>query len=56
MNSLEHRMLCVGVNLGWKKLDEYYQETDQSPVYVVAVVLHPVLEWKWLGKAWKGRP
>ena len=49
-------MLCVGVNLGWKKLDEYYQKTDQSPVYVAAVVLHPGLKWKWLEKAWKDRP
>jgi hypothetical protein len=32
-------MLCIGINLGWKKLDEYYQKTDQSPVYVAAVVL-----------------
>jgi hypothetical protein len=55
-NTLEYRMLCVGVNLGWKKLDEYYQETDQSPVYVAAVVLHPGSKWKWLEKAWKDRP
>jgi hypothetical protein len=38
-NTLEYRMLCIGVNLGWKKLDEYYQKTDQSPIYVAAVVL-----------------
>lgn len=56
MNSLEYRMLCVGVNLGWKKPDEYYQETDRSPVYVAAVILHPFLKWKWLEKAWKSRP
>ncbi|THV84951.1 hypothetical protein D6D29_02746 [Aureobasidium pullulans] len=54
-NTLEYRMLCVGVNLAWKKLDEYYTKTDQSPVYVAAVVLHPRLKWKWLKKAWKHR-
>jgi hypothetical protein len=43
-------MLCVGVNLGWKKLHGYYEETNQSPVYVAAVVLHPGLKWKWLEK------
>jgi hypothetical protein len=55
-NTLEYRMLCIGVNLGWKKLDEYYQKTNQSPVYVAAVVLHPGLKWKWLEKAWRDRP
>jgi hypothetical protein len=55
-NTLEYRMLCVGINLAWQKLDEYYSKTDQSPVYVAAVVLHPGLKWKWLEKAWRGRP
>ncbi|CAC9885918.1 unnamed protein product [Aureobasidium pullulans] len=55
-NSLEYRMLCVGVNLAWKKLDEYYQKTDQSPVYVAAVVLHPGLKWKYIEKVWRDRP
>jgi hypothetical protein len=55
-NTLEYRMLCVGTNLSWKKLDEYYQKTDQSPVYVATVVLHPGLKWKWLEKACKDRP
>jgi hypothetical protein len=49
-------MLCVGINLAWQKLDEYYSKTDQSPVYVAAVVLHPGYKWKWLEKAWRGRP
>ncbi|KAG9994666.1 hypothetical protein KCU78_g18313, partial [Aureobasidium melanogenum] len=55
-NTIEYRMLCVGINLAWQKLDEYYSKTDQSPVYVAAVVLHPGLKWKWLEKAWRGRP
>jgi hypothetical protein len=41
--SYEHRMLCVGINLRWKKLNKYYTLTDESPVYVAAVVLHPGL-------------
>jgi hypothetical protein len=49
-------MLCVGINLRWKKLNKYYTLTDESPVYVAAVVLHPGLTWRWLKKAWKGRP
>jgi hypothetical protein len=55
-NTLEYRMLCVGINLAWQKLHEYYSKTDQSPVYVAAVVLHPDLKWNWLEKAWRGRP
>jgi hypothetical protein len=55
-NTLEYRMLCVGINLAWQKLNEYYIKTDQSPVYVAAVVLHPGLKWKWLEKAWRDRP
>jgi hypothetical protein len=31
-------------------------KTDQSSVYVAAVVLHPSLKWKWLEKALRGRP
>jgi hypothetical protein len=55
-NTLEYRMLCVSINLTWQKLDEYYLKTNQSPIYVAAVVLHPSLKWKWLKKAWRGRP
>jgi hypothetical protein len=54
-NTLEYRMLCVGISLAWQKLDGYYSNTDQSPVYVAAVVLRPGLKWKWLEKAWRGR-
>jgi hypothetical protein len=31
-------------------------KTDQSSVYVAAIVLHPSLKWKWLEKALRGRP
>lgn len=51
----EFRMLCIGINLAWKKLDEYYLKTDQSVVHVTAVVLHPSYTWKWLEKAWHQR-
>jgi hypothetical protein len=55
-HTLEYRMLATGVNLAWKKLDHYYQVTDQSPVYVAAVVLHPAYTWRWVRSKWKGRP
>ena len=40
-NTLGYRMLCVGINLAWQKLDGYYSKTDQSPVYVAVGVLYP---------------
>jgi hypothetical protein len=53
--TMEYRMLATGVNLAWKKLEQYYQITDQSPVYVAAVVLHPAYTWRWIRAKWKGR-
>ncbi|THY13776.1 hypothetical protein D6D02_04585 [Aureobasidium pullulans] len=35
--TLEYRMLATGVNLAWKKLNEYYQMTDQSPMVEIKV-------------------
>jgi hypothetical protein len=49
-------MLCTGINLGWQKLNEYYELTDDSPVYAAAVILHPAYTWKRLRSKWKGRP
>lgn len=54
-NTLEYRMLYVGVNLIQKKLDKYYIKTDQLPVYIATVVLHPRLKQKQLKKAQKHR-
>jgi hypothetical protein len=54
--TMEYRMLATRVNLAWKKLDQYYQVTDQSPVYVAAVALHPAYTWRWVRSKWKGRP
>lgn len=39
-NLLEHSILCVHVNLGWSKLNEYYTLTDRSLAYVASLVLH----------------
>ncbi|CAD0052721.1 unnamed protein product [Aureobasidium pullulans] len=51
----EYRMLATGINLAWKKLNEYYHLTDRSPVYVAAVVLHPAYTWKWFRSKWRTR-
>ena len=52
----DHRIMCIHVNLGWKKLNDYYTLTDRSPVHVISVVLHPRFTWRYLRKQWKKRP
>jgi hypothetical protein len=37
----EEPYLRIGCNLGWMKLDKYYTLTEDSPVYLAALVLHP---------------
>lgn len=50
--SFEHH-LSTNVNLGWQKLNKYYQLLDDSPVYVAAIVLHPALKWRYIEGNWK---
>ncbi|SMR52787.1 unnamed protein product [Zymoseptoria tritici ST99CH_1E4] len=45
----------ANINLAWKKLDAYYTLTDNTPVYVAAVVLHPRYNIAWLRKQWSSR-
>ena len=45
----------ASINLGWKKLDEYYTKLDESPIFCAAVVLHPRQKWRWFEKHWAGR-
>jgi hypothetical protein len=35
------------LNAAWQKLDDYYTRTDATPIYRLAVVLHPRLKWRW---------
>lgn len=41
---------------GWKKLDHYYELTDQSTVYVTALILHPAFTWEYLESIWRSKP
>ena len=45
-------ILSPMVNSGWAKMDQYYQLTDQSPAYAVALVLNPKFKWKYIDKKW----
>jgi hypothetical protein len=40
-----HFMACL--NLGWKKLQKYYQITDLNPSYIMAVFLNPHYRQMW---------
>lgn len=42
----------VNINLGWAKLDEYYQLLDDTPAYVAACALHPAYRWEWIEDQW----
>jgi hypothetical protein len=35
----EHH-LSTNINLGWQKLEHYYQKLDDTPIYVAAVISH----------------
>ena len=41
----EPELFGVNINLGWKKLDKYYNTLRDSPVYYAAAALHPALQW-----------
>jgi hypothetical protein len=40
----------TNINLGWQKLDYYYNKTDITPVHRVVVFLHLRLKWRWFEK------
>lgn len=40
------------VNSGWEKLSKYYKLTDQSPVYIAALVLNPNFKWRYIQENW----
>ena len=45
----------ASVNLGWKKLDQYYMLTDNAPAYCLAVFLHPHYKDRWFRLKWSNR-
>jgi hypothetical protein len=40
------------MNLAWKKLNEYYEKLDETPVYYAAVALHPAYRWAYFENWW----
>ena len=42
----------AAVNLGWKKLDEYYELSDKTPAYRAAIFIHPAKKLAWFEAKW----
>lgn len=39
--------------VAWLKFEKYYQITEQAPVYVAVILLHPALRKTYLSEQWK---
>jgi hypothetical protein len=48
--------LRTAVNNAWLVMDKYYDLTDQSPAYTIALVLNPRLKWHYIEKNWSEHP
>ena len=49
----DHRAyIRASINSGWKKLDEHYSKLGESPLFAVAVILHPRFGISWLEATW----
>ncbi|KAK7997682.1 hypothetical protein PG989_005722 [Apiospora arundinis] len=44
--------LAVNINLGWLKLNEYYEHLNDSPLVYGAAVLHPAYRWALFDDLW----
>ena len=43
----------AAINLGWKKLDKYYNLSDTTPAYRAAIIVHPAKKMAWFEAKWK---
>jgi hypothetical protein len=50
------RHFSTNINAVWPKLNDYYTRTDATPIYRVAVFLHPRLKWRWFERHWETKP
>ena len=55
LNATNH-IISPMVNSGWQKLQKYYELSDESHVYVTALILNPRRKWQWLDKKWSDQP
>ncbi|KAG7002669.1 ATP-dependent DNA helicase PIF1 [Fusarium oxysporum f. sp. conglutinans] len=43
-------------HVAWLKFEKYYQLTEQAPVYVAGILLHPALRKSYLSEQWERNP
>ena len=41
------------INMGWWVLSKYYEESDKTPVYATALMLHPEKRRKYIDRHWE---
>ena len=46
----------VNINLAWKKLDQYYNKLNDTPIYYATVALHPAYHWGYFEVKWATKP
>jgi hypothetical protein len=47
------RHFMASLNVGWMKLRKYYQKTDLTPAYIMAVFLNPHYKYGWFEEHWE---
>ena len=47
-----HPVMGSMFNSGWAKMEKYYRMTDDTPVYVAALILNPRYKWAYIRKNW----
>jgi hypothetical protein len=47
--------LATMMETAWAKLADYYEITEDSPVYSAATVLNPSLKWTYMEKTWEDK-
>jgi hypothetical protein len=47
------RHFIASLNVRWMKLRKYYQKTDLTPAYIMAVFLNPHYRYGWFEEHWE---
>ena len=45
--------LSVALDMGWSVLKDYYALTDETPVYTMAILLHPSMRMQYIKSRWE---
>lgn len=47
--------LATMMEATWAKLANYYESSEDSPVYSAATILNPSLKWAYIEKTWEDK-